>query len=153
MTTPGFRKRLLDADKLITTDWLKPKPKPRKTPIWPGKKEDLLIKPDQHPFKKMNPRPLKAAEAAKLKADFEAKRTPGPRTVLNKIQQLMARDGINCWLCHEPLGTDISLEHLCPTSVGGPNHMHNYVLTHKACNRRLDNKPVAEKVRMREVKL
>lgn len=74
----------------------------------------------------------------------------GLQTVPNKIHQLMKRDGIICWLCQEPLGVDITIEHLLATTVGGANHMHNYVLTHKACNLKLGAKSIAEKVRMRE---
>lgn len=71
----------------------------------------------------------------------------------SNIQRLLARDGQNCWLCLEPLGNDITLEHLCPAAHGGPNHMSNYALAHAKCNKLLDSKPVAEKVRMREAKL
>lgn len=65
-------------------------------------------------------------------------------------QTLLERDGDDCWLCGDPLGDDITFEHLIPRSVRGSSHSVNLALAHEACNVLLGNKPLAEKIAMRE---
>ena len=63
---------------------------------------------------------------------------------------LLKRDGDNCFLCGFPMGDDVTVEHLLPISIGGPNHMGNYALTHSRCNELLGNKSLMEKIKLRE---
>ncbi|MFS1522731.1 HNH endonuclease [Microbulbifer sp. 2304DJ12-6] len=67
-------------------------------------------------------------------------------------QQLLKRDGDECFYCGRPfeLDKDITVEHLVSLSQRGPNRIENLVLAHKSCNQKADNLPVIEKVRLRE---
>ena len=125
MTSPGFRKRMQEADKLIETEWLKPKPKGYKSKYHPAR--DPKSKPPKPPAVPFVPK--------------------------SKTIRLLERDGNNCWLCHEPLNGDMSIEHLLAEYHGGASCMANYVLCHRSCNVLLGHKPIAEKVRMRESNL
>ena len=44
------------------------------------------------------------------------------------------RDGDNCGICHEPLGTDVSLDHIVEHAAGGSADPSNLRLTHQGCN-------------------
>jgi hypothetical protein len=66
------------------------------------------------------------------------------------VRALLARDGDRCFLCREPLGEDISVEHLVPVAVGGPNHLANKALAHGRCNLRMGHLSVMEKIALRE---
>lgn len=70
------------------------------------------------------------------------------------IKAIAERDGWECWFSGEKFtGLDderISVEHLCPRSHGGPNHLSNLVIATKEWNQRAGNRSIAEKVRMRE---
>ncbi|MEX2964579.1 HNH endonuclease [Microbulbifer sp. TYP-18] len=65
-------------------------------------------------------------------------------------QQLLNRDGNECFYCGQPLGSDVTEEHLVALNQGGPNRLENLVLAHKPCNLKAGNLPVMEKVRLRE---
>lgn len=63
---------------------------------------------------------------------------------------LVKRDGDACFLCRQPLGDDITVEHLVPVAHGGPNHISNKVLAHAACNLRMGHLSAMEKINMRD---
>lgn len=67
-----------------------------------------------------------------------------------EVRSLLARDGDHCFLCCQPLGSDITVEHLVAVAHGGPNHLSNKVLMHRPCNERVNHMSVAEKVRVRD---
>lgn len=50
------------------------------------------------------------------------------------VAQLLARDGDNCSLCGQPLGSDVTLEHNTPLSRGGTHTAANLSLAHLRCN-------------------
>lgn len=77
-------------------------------------------------------------ETAKVKLKSEVRR-----------ESLLARDGDECWFCGDPLGDDITIEHLVPKSVGGRNMLANYALAHADCNHRAANKPLIQKIELR----
>jgi hypothetical protein len=62
------------------------------------------------------------------------------------VNALLARDGDRCFLCGEPLGADITVEHLVAIAHGGPNHVSNLFLAHGECNRSLGHLSAPEKV-------
>lgn len=67
------------------------------------------------------------------------------------IRTLLDRDGDRCFYCHAPTSDDDrSVEHLVSVAHGGPNHISNLVLAHRACNERAGHLSAMEKVRMRE---
>lgn len=68
----------------------------------------------------------------------------------NRIAALVERDGDACFFCGQPLGDDITIEHLVPIAHGGTNHQSNLALAHEACNQRADHLSVAGKVRLRD---
>ncbi len=64
---------------------------------------------------------------------------------------LIERDGRGCFYCFEPMSDeDASVEHLVSLHKGGPNHMDNMVLAHRACNGRVGNLPLVSKLKVRE---
>ena len=65
-------------------------------------------------------------------------------------RKLLARDGDECWFCGDPMGNDCTLEHLVPRSKGGANKADNYALAHKQCNADAGNRPLVDKIAMRE---
>ena len=67
-----------------------------------------------------------------------------------EVTALLARDGDSCFLCRQPLGDDITVDHLVPVTAGGPNHLANMALAHKACNLRMGHLSVMEKIALRE---
>lgn len=67
-----------------------------------------------------------------------------------EVRALLQRDGDSCFLCRQPLGNDITVEHLVAVVHGGPNHIANKALMHEDCNHRVHHLSVMEKVRMRE---
>lgn len=66
------------------------------------------------------------------------------------VQALLQRDGDKCFLCGCSLGDDITRDHLVPVAHGGPNHISNLVLMHRACNVAVGHMPVMQKILMRE---
>lgn len=81
----------------------------------------------------------------------------GPENI-GKLDRLRARDGGKCWLCDQPIDFDAvpntkkapTFEHLIAQSRGGPSTLENLVLCHPGCNRQLGDRPLVDKIRMRE---
>ena len=81
----------------------------------------------------------------------------GPANISN-VDRLRARDGDRCWLCSEPMNfqakpnspTAWSIEHLIAQSLGGPAMLDNLVLCHPRCNRILGDRPLTQKINLRE---
>jgi len=81
-----------------------------------------------------------------------------PDTAASKVEQLRARDGDRCWLCGKHIDFKAvpnsskawSVEHLLSKSSGGPDVLDNLVLCHPPCNRILANRPLKDKIRLRE---
>jgi 5-methylcytosine-specific restriction endonuclease McrA len=81
----------------------------------------------------------------------------GPENI-SKVDRLRARDGDNCWLCGKPIDFKAepnssqawSVEHLLAQCFDGPDRMENLVLCHPGCNRSLANRPLVNKIEMRE---
>jgi 5-methylcytosine-specific restriction endonuclease McrA len=77
---------------------------------------------------------------------------------ITKVDRIRLRDGPRCWLCDELLDFKAApnsskaptFEHLLAQCHGGPDGIENLVLCHPGCNKTLGNRPVAEKVRLRE---
>lgn len=65
---------------------------------------------------------------------------------------LRKRDGDACFYCHQPVEVvDESIEHLVSITHGGPDHLANMVLAHRApCNANAGHLSVMEKIRLRE---
>jgi 5-methylcytosine-specific restriction endonuclease McrA len=63
--------------------------------------------------------------------------------------KLLARDGDECWFCGDPMGEDMTIEHLVPRSTGGDNKLANYALAHGECNHKAANKPLVQKIELR----
>jgi hypothetical protein len=82
------------------------------------------------------------------RADFATKRDPKKRSV--DVRSLLARDGDRCFLCRQPLGDDITVEHLVPIAARGPDTLANKALAHQACNLRMGHLSVMEKIALRE---
>lgn len=52
-----------------------------------------------------------------------------------KRNQILKRDGPNCWLCGTPVPEgDMTIDHAIPVSKGGSNCVDNLRLAHKRCN-------------------
>jgi hypothetical protein len=85
---------------------------------------------------------------------------PSPSSGLNgnqkkkrkrKVARLRARDGSVCFYCGEIVpNDDTTIEHLVAKSDGGSDHPSNLVLAHSRCNEMAADKPVIEKVLLRE---
>lgn len=81
----------------------------------------------------------------------------GPANI-SKIERLRARDGDHCWLCNRRIDFQAvpnsawawSVEHLIPACRGGPSTLENLVLCHPPCNRQLGDRPLSDKIRLRE---
>lgn len=81
----------------------------------------------------------------------------GPENI-GKIDRLRARDGGKCWLCDEPLDFDAvpnsknapTYEHLIARCRGGLNTVENLVLCHRGCNKQLGDRPLVDKIKLRE---
>lgn len=82
------------------------------------------------------------------RADFPTKRDPKKRSV--DVRSLLARDGDLCFLCRQPLGEDITVEHLVPITSRGPDILANKALAHQACNLRMGHLSLMEKIALRE---
>jgi hypothetical protein len=73
----------------------------------------------------------------------------GEGPTARRRKKLMERDGDGCWFCGQPLGSDVTLEHLVPRSRGGGNDAANCVLAHAKCNQDAANLSISEKVELR----
>lgn len=68
-------------------------------------------------------------------------------------EEIIARDGDRCFYCGKNLTNapdDVTIEHLLSLKHGGNNHIDNLVLACRHCNMKAGNKPIIEKVKMRE---
>jgi hypothetical protein len=87
-------------------------------------------------------------------ADFNARRValskPDTSDRRQLVEALLDRDGDDCWLCGAPMDGDVTVEHLIARSLGGTNRLAGLALTHQACNVRLGNKPLSEKIALRD---
>ena len=77
-------------------------------------------------------------------------RVVGRRKDAGTVNALIIRDGADCFFCRDPLGSDITVEHLVAIAHGGPNHISNLFLAHEACNRRAGHLSAPEKIAMRD---
>ena len=81
----------------------------------------------------------------------------GPANI-SKVERLRARDGDLCWLCGKHMDFDAkpnspkawSVEHLIPVCRCGPGTLENLVLCHPPCNRVLGDRPLKDKIKLRE---
>ena len=64
-------------------------------------------------------------------------------------RRLLARDGFLCWLCGKIMVQEDATIHLVAQAAAGGDDLGNLVLCHLACNKRLADRPVEQKVRMR----
>lgn len=75
-------------------------------------------------------------------------------TVRNKktkqiFEALAKRDGCGCMYCLTPLSIDTAtIEHVCSTTHGGPNHLANKALACSPCNTKAGHLSVREKLEM-----
>jgi hypothetical protein len=101
----------------------------------------------------MGPRLHVAKPATKSEFDsIEQDRASGgyQRKRQAEVDALIARDGTLCFLCGCQLGNDITREHLVPRHLGGPDVLANMTLAHTACNQKLGQLAVMDKIRLRE---
>ena len=79
--------------------------------------------------------------------------TKKPRNSMGRLKvDLVARDGSDCFFCLKPMADqDMTIEHLVSRHKGGPDHMDNLVLAHMKCNGLADNRPLVEKIKIREM--
>lgn len=55
-------------------------------------------------------------------------------------QRVIARDGLICGLCGQPVAADdVDIDHIIPRSLGGPTTLDNLRVTHSHCNRSRGN--------------
>lgn len=66
------------------------------------------------------------------------------------VQRLLERDGDECFFCRDPMGGDLTVEHLVSRAHGGPNHIANLFAAHKRCNAYAGHLSAPEKIRLRE---
>jgi 5-methylcytosine-specific restriction endonuclease McrA len=74
----------------------------------------------------------------------------GRRKDAGTVNALLIRDGAECFFCRQPLGDDVTVEHLVAVAHGGPNHVSNLFLAHGPCNRRAGHLSAPEKIAMRD---
>jgi 5-methylcytosine-specific restriction endonuclease McrA len=76
-----------------------------------------------------------------------------------RIAEVRARDGDNCWACGHPMvfggahpnkGRAATLEHVLARSMGGTDALANLRLAHAGCNKHLAANPPELKERMRQ---
>ena len=70
----------------------------------------------------------------------------GRRNDRATVSALLNRDGDACFFCANPLGGDITVEHLVAVAHGGPNHISNLFLAHAPCNSEAGHKSAPEKI-------
>lgn len=70
------------------------------------------------------------------------------QSYIKEKAKLLERDGDKCFFCDEPLGEDITVEHLIALVSGGTNSLANMVLAHENCNYQLGSLPIYAKVKM-----
>lgn len=50
------------------------------------------------------------------------------------VKTLRKKQHDKCYWCHEPLGDDVTLEHLVPLSKNGEDSIENAAAAHSKCN-------------------
>lgn len=60
------------------------------------------------------------------------------------IAQLLSARGDKCAICGEPMGRDMSVDHITPRTRGGRDEIQNFQLTHIKCNSEKGEKTTAE---------
>lgn len=74
--------------------------------------------------------------------------------VIRKKDILAQRDGLKCFYCQKPFidinDPDITIEHLLNVSHGGNGNNHNLALACKSCNLIAGDKPIVEKILIRD---
>ena len=88
------------------------------------------------PYKQAKP-PKTARKAKKL------------GTAARHREQILERDGGDCWFCGKAMGSDCTLEHLLPRAHGGTHNLANLVLAHAACNHKAADSSISAKVELR----
>jgi hypothetical protein len=92
-----------------------------------------------------------ASRDISLSPDLKAR-----KRLRHTIDEIAGRDGLWCFFCEigflSPDSNEITIEHLVPHSLGGPNHIANLVISCEPCNRAVGNMSVAEKARFRDEK-
>lgn len=94
----------------------------------------------------------------RLRLSLMGKHWHPPISTKEQIEELRLRDGPLCWLCNDAMdfkadpgsSTAPTREHLLSQCHEGPDRIENLVLCHRRCNRILDNRSVAEKVKLRD---
>lgn len=111
-----------------------------------GREVGVLYKSGKH----SNMFTSKAVQAFKRNKKWDGKpiNVGRKKSYRKQKQQLLIRDGSDCFLCGKPLGEDITLEHLIALSSGGKNTLGNMVLMHENCNNSVKNITIVEKVRL-----
>lgn len=67
------------------------------------------------------------------------------------LAALLQRDGPECFYCAEDvLPGEETIEHLLPITAGGPVHLANSALAHRACNELAGHRSLAEKIKLRD---
>lgn len=84
-----------------------------------------------------------------LKDGVSAPRTPHINSSRRKSIKaaLLKRDGDACFYCQIKISVEeLTIEHFIPKSCGGPNHLHNLLLSCERCNMEVGNAPAKEKI-------
>ncbi len=80
------------------------------------------------------------------------KNRPRGKSRLKKISALLDRDGSDCCLCGRFIVPgEETIEHWLPISLGGNNDFSNMALAHEDCNVAMDNLPIIEKIKLRDL--
>ena len=91
-----------------------------------------------------------AYEAFKAGKPLPFKKSSKRGNLGGRINRLLDRDGDRCFFCKRQLGEDVTVEHLVPKVHGGPDHISNLALAHKACNEAAGHMSLMEKIAIRE---
>lgn len=57
-----------------------------------------------------------------------------PRAKRNRRERVLAQHGRICWICGQPIGEDLTLDHVTPKGEGGSNSVDNLRPAHYSCN-------------------
>jgi len=79
----------------------------------------------------------------------QSRRKLNPKRKRRRMRRILQRDGNNCWLCGLPLGEDMTIEHLEPYRKGGADTLDNVVFVHDACNQKLGDNSLEDKLNMK----
>lgn len=75
----------------------------------------------------------------------------GAKSIRDVRKQLAERDGVNCYICGNPMNfeslrrkTGATIDHVIPKSKGGSNKLSNLRLAHRRCNEAKADKLIGE---------